>query len=159
MRRSNAGRGPGPVLLVAVAAVAAVLLTPASFADSPGFLGAAAEAGRIAQVDLRASRVVGFAPMTVVLTGTVRDDQGRRVELGPDAATRLTVVSPSLSLPDGAVHTPLMSIAQQDADSDRPEDPMSLQLLLSRPGKYTVRFLVVDGDQQRLSRPIELHVM
>jgi hypothetical protein len=130
-------------LVLGVLALAAVASLPLR-ADSPAVTDVSAcELLDVASLDLKASRMVGFAPMRLEVSGTLIDADGHELHMPAGAEATLLLESPSYrSFGDDAG----ASVVFVDHTED--DDSLSRSLVIHQPGTYTLRWVVKDGDRE-----------
>ena len=148
--------------LLAGVALGALALGPAR-ADSMTLVAPERELGfDLERVDIHATRVVGFAPLAVAISATLRDSDGREMVLVPGASAVLQVDSSYYSITNGSREQQLYSGGQAGLDhrGRPPEEALSRSLVINRPGTYIVRWVVrgTDGEEV-LSRDVRIRVM
>ena len=115
-----------------------------------------------ARVNLKASRVVGFAPLSLELTGIVRDANGREIRPAPGLRSRLAVESPYFQINNGKRLTPILPVGTTVEGSGglQSTDAWVRTLIIRRPGTYTFRWLVEGEDGvERVSNEVQIRVM
>jgi len=114
------------------------------------------------RVDIRASRVVGFAPLSVDVQATLRDSEGRELALAPGGSAVLQVESSYYSLQNGNRQAQFYSGGQTGLDSrGRPlEEALTHSLVINRPGTYIMRWVVRGHDgEEVISKDVRIRVM
>jgi len=143
-------------------ALGALVLAPAH-ADSMSLVAPDREVGfDLERVDIRASRVVGFAPLAVDVRATLRDSAGHEMALAPGASAVLQVESSYYSLQNGSRQAQFYSGGQTGLDNrGRPaEEALSRSLVINRPGTYIMRWAVRGNDgEEVLSKDVRIRVM
>ena len=143
-------------------ALGVLVLAPAH-ADSMTVVAPEGEVGlNLERVDIRASRVVGFAPLSVDVSATLRDSDGREMLLAPGASAVLQVESSYYTLQNGTREQQLYSGGQTGLDhrGRPPEEALSRSLVINRPGTYIVRWSVHGNDGQEVfSKDVRIRVM
>ena len=125
-------------------------------ADSPGLAEVApSELLAVANLDLKASRLVGFAPMRVEVSGTFLDAAGREIRMPANAQATLMLESPSYrSFGDDESNSPVFT------DESTADTSLSRRLVIHQPGTYTLRWVVKDGDRETvLSDEVRIRVL
>lgn len=157
----RAGNVPLARLLAGVA-LATLALTPAR-ADSMSIVVPESEVVfDLARVDIRASRVVGFAPLSVDVSATLRDAEGHEMFLAPGSSAVLQVESSYYSIQNGGRQQQFYSGGQTGLDHrGRPmSEALNRSLVINRPGTYIVRWVVRGQDgEEVLSKDVRIRVM
>jgi hypothetical protein len=143
-------------------ALGALVLVPAR-ADSISIVAPEREAVfDLERVDIHASRVVGFAPLSVDVQATLRDSAGHEMPLVPGGSAVLQVESSYYSLQNGSRQAQFYSGGETGLDNrGRPaEEALSRSLVINRPGTYIVRWVVRGNDgEEVLSKDVRIRVM
>jgi hypothetical protein len=116
----------------------------------------------VERVDIRASRVVGFAPLAVEVHATLRDSEGREIPPAPSVSTELQVESSYYSLQNGNRQAQFYSGGQLGLDNrGRPlEEALTRSLVINRPGTYVVRWVVRGNDgEEVISKDVRIRVI
>ena len=114
------------------------------------------------RVEIRTSRVVGFAPLSVDVQATLRDSEGNEIDLAPGGSAVLQVESSYYSLQNGNRHAQFYSGGQTGLDNrGRPvEEALSRSLVINRPGTYILRWVVRGHDgEEVLSKDVRIRVI
>ena len=113
------------------------------------------------QIELKADRRVGLAPMSLEVSGTLRDADRTTVPLAEGEHAELRVASSYLRLGGAGHDAPMISTETAEfGESLSHEDPMKRTLLIQRPGTYTLRWLIEDADGNRIwSNEIQVRVL
>jgi hypothetical protein len=140
-----------------------ILVGAPALAASLALAQAAPEAALdVARVDIKASRVVGFAPLALEVKATLRDADGRELRPVPGQSAVLQVESSYYTIQNGSREQQLYSGGQTGMDAvGRPREEMLRRtLVINRPGTYTLRWVVRDADGgEVLSRDVKIRVM
>ena len=156
----HASRSTRRALAASCALLVAAGAAGPALADSPGFTEPPRAAGlEPVRVELKASRVVGFAPLTVDLKGTAEAADGQAVPLGPFDTAALAVECGSVTIRNGGSQVPVFTSGAALMETDA-ADPLSRRLIIHRPGTYTMRFLVgTEGRGRVVSNEVQIRVL
>jgi len=148
------------ILSIAILAIAGHGLCLAESAAEDG-TPAKSDPGQ-ADLRLRASHAVGFAPLRVEVSGTLRDDNDRdiHVESGEDLV--LQVEASHFRVVGSDRSTPIVRKSQTGVEEEESlsTGPLTRSLVLHKPGTYTLRLVMDDGTgKQILSNAVKVRVL
>jgi len=148
------------ILSIAILIVAGHSLCLAGSAPEDGTT-AEGEPGR-SDLRLRASRAVGFAPLRVEVSGSLRDGRDQEIEVESSEGLVLQVEASHFRVVGSDRSTPIVRKSQPgvEEEENRSTGPMNRSLVLHQPGTYTLRLVMDDGSGgQILSNAVKVRVL
>lgn len=109
---------------------------------------------------IKVDRSVGLVPMTVEISGALRDSEHQQVDLGPDQKVMLEIESSYYRVAGSDRSHNLVSAGFAELDSEGVKNALVRKLRIERAGMYTFQLVFTDSDGSQIrSNKVQVKAM